>query len=155
MDLIPEAVGGVPLHPLVVHAVVVLIPLAALGVIAIALVPKWRARFGVLVVGAAALGAALVPVATSAGEQLADQLGETELIQKHTDLGQNVLYTAVPLLLVSIALWWLGRRAARGAAAPRWLSVLVATLAVLVAVTSTIQIVLVGHSGAKAVWFVG
>ena len=54
----PETIGGIPLHPLVVHAVVVLIPLAALGVIAIALVPKWRSRFGILVVAVTAFATA-------------------------------------------------------------------------------------------------
>ena len=61
----PETLGGIPIHPLVVHAVVVLIPLAALGVMAISVIPRWRGRFGVLVVGAATVATALVPVATA------------------------------------------------------------------------------------------
>ena len=51
-----DTVLGLPLHPLVVHAVVVLLPLVALGVMALAVVPRWRARLalpllGLLVVG--------------------------------------------------------------------------------------------------------
>ena len=58
------------MHPLVVHAVVVLLPLAALGVVALAVRPAWRGRFGVLVVVIAALATAAVPLATDSGESL-------------------------------------------------------------------------------------
>ena len=148
----PETIGGIPLHPLVVHAVVVLIPLAALGVIAIAVVPKWRTRFGVLVVGVTAFATVMVPVATSTGEQLQGVKGENDLIEEHAELGDAALYSAVPLLILAVALWWLGRRAAQDAPAPRWLNLLVPVLAVVVAVVAIVQMVLIGHSGAKAVW---
>lgn len=148
----PETVGGIPLHPLVVHAVVVLIPLAALGLVAIALVPRWRTRFGILVVGAAAVATALVPIATQTGEALEETVGESERLEEHAELGEGVLYTAVPLLILAIALWWLGRRAQQGTPAPRWLGLLVPALAIIVAIVAVVQMVLVGHSGAEAVW---
>jgi len=148
----PETIGGIPLHPLVVHAVVVLIPLAALGVIAISLVPKWRSRFGILVVGVTAFATAMVPVATSTGEQLQESRGETTLIERHAELGNAALYSAIPLSILAVALWWLGRRAEQGAPVPRWLNLLVPALAVVVAVVAIVQMVLIGHSGAEAVW---
>lgn len=43
-----DLVGGLPLHVLVVHAAVVLLPLAALGVIALVAVPRLRSRYSVL-----------------------------------------------------------------------------------------------------------
>ena len=43
-----DTIDGLPVHALVVHAVVVLLPLALLGTIAIAVRPAWRARFGPL-----------------------------------------------------------------------------------------------------------
>lgn len=148
----PETIGGIPLHPLVVHAVVVLIPLAALGVIAIALVPKWRGRFGVLVVGVTAFATVMVPVATSSGEQLQENGPDSELIDKHAELGDAALYSAIPLLILAVSLWWLGRRADRDAPVPRWLNWLGPALAIGVAVVAIVQMVLIGHSGAKAVW---
>ena len=148
----PETLGGIPLHPLVVHAVVVLIPLAAMGLMAIALVPAWRIRFGSLVVAAAAIGSAFVPVATQTGEQLQQTLPSTERIEVHAELGDAVIVGAVPLLLLAIVLWWFGRRAEQGAAVPRWLNVVATVLALVVSVAATVQIVLVGHSGAEAVW---
>jgi predicted PurR-regulated permease PerM len=56
------------------------------------------------------------------------------------------------LLILAVALWWLGRRAERGAPVPGWLNVLVTVLSVVVAIAATVQMVLVGHSGAEAVW---
>ena len=41
---------GLPLHPLIIHAVVVLVPLAALGGIAISVFTWARKRYGSLVV---------------------------------------------------------------------------------------------------------
>ncbi len=38
-----DLINGLPIHPLVVHGVVVLLPLAILGTIAIAARPAWRA----------------------------------------------------------------------------------------------------------------
>ena len=70
MNGVLDLVNGLPLHPLVVHAVVVLLPLAILGTIALALHRPWRATYGPLVVGVAAVATALVPVATSSGESL-------------------------------------------------------------------------------------
>jgi uncharacterized membrane protein len=148
----PDTVGGIPIHPLVVHAVVVLIPLAALGVGALSLVPKWRSRYGILVLLAAATAALLVPIATESGEHLREVIGDSDLLDRHAELGDTMLWGAIPLALVAVVLWWLGRRTERGQPAPRWVSVLVGGLGVVVAVAVVVQIILIGHSGAKAVW---
>lgn len=63
-----DAVFGLPLHPLVVHAVVVLLPLVALAVIALVLMPRWRARFAVPLLGLLVVGAVSAVVAMLAGE---------------------------------------------------------------------------------------
>jgi len=68
--------NGLPLHPLVVHAVVVLLPLAVLGVTALAVRPSLADRFGSLVVGVAALATVSIPVATSTGEDLEHRVGD-------------------------------------------------------------------------------
>jgi len=64
-----DTFDGLPLHPLVIHAAVVLIPLSGLlGVLyAVPRIRAW-ARWPLLVVSAAALGAAFV--ATQSGEAL-------------------------------------------------------------------------------------
>ncbi|WP_233219417.1 DUF2231 domain-containing protein [Micromonospora sp. RP3T] len=150
----PDSVNGLPLHPLVVHAVVVLLPLAALGVVALAVRPAWRGRFGWLVVLVAALATAAIPLATESGESLERRVGDPG---RHAELGDQLLWFALPLLVVAVALVWLQRRAERPAGAgatagPGVPGVLVAVLAVVVAAANLVQVYRVGESGAKAVW---
>jgi hypothetical protein len=60
-------INGLPVHPLVVHLVVVLLPLAAIGTIAIAVRPVWRRPYGALVVLFAAAATALTLSPRKAG----------------------------------------------------------------------------------------
>ena len=101
-----DSFGGLPLHPLVVHAVVVLLPLAVLGTIAIVVRPRWRAVYGPLVVGAALVSTALIPVATSSGESLEHQVGSPG---EHAELGDQLIWFAIPLLVLSAAVVLLDR----------------------------------------------
>lgn len=147
-------VGGLPLHPLAVHAAVVLLPLSALALIAIILVPKWRAPYGKLVIAGLAFGAAASYVAVQAGEQLAVITGISE---EHENLGKLLGWVSIALLIVGAAwLWsiWGELRAARSPA-PRFGSSLQASLALgslALAVASLGLVAVVGHSGASAVW---
>ena len=150
--MIPETVGGVPLHPLIVHAVVVLVPLTALGVLAIAVVPRWRSRYGSLVAIVAVFAAALVPFATRTGLMLQELIGESDAIDRHRRLGQTLLYTAIPLALIAVVLWWIGRREERGPTTSRGLVRVVGILGVVLALGVGVQVVLIGHSGANAAW---
>jgi hypothetical protein len=149
---VPDTIGGVPVHPLVVHAVVVLLPLAAVGVILIAAIPRWRAAIGFTVLAITAVGTALVPIATMSGNNLAASIGTSPLVAHHQQLGNTLWYVAVPLLLVSVLLWWLGRRERHEQPLSTAASVAVGMLSVLVAAATIVQVVRVGHSGADAVW---
>ncbi|MBY9075487.1 hypothetical protein K1X13_11710 [Nocardioides sp. WL0053] len=145
-----DLVNGLPIHPLVVHAVVVLLPLACLGTIALVVRPAWRRPYGLLVVADAALSAVLIPVATSSGEALESHVGEPGA---HAELGEQLLWFALPLLVLSAALVWLDRRPVtrRGASSPRVVQV-VAVLALVAAVAASVQVYRVGDSGARAAW---
>lgn len=107
-----DNIFGVPTHALLVHAVVVLLPLAAVTGIAVALVPALRRRYGgpVLLLTAAAVAA--VPVTQKAGSRLFDRLSarfgpndaiEAGLMQQHANLAHKLLPWAV-LLLAGVAL---------------------------------------------------
>ena len=148
----PDTVFGIPVHPLVVHAVVVLIPLASLGVIATAFVPKWRQRFGGLVALVTVAAVAMVPVATQSGEQLQESVGEVPALEDHVELGDAMIYFALPLLVVAVALWWLGRREGERQPYGRGITIAVGVVSVVVALLATAWIVRVGHSGAESVW---
>ncbi len=145
-----DLINGIPLHPLVVHAVVVLLPLATLGTIAIAVRPSWRLPYGPLVIGCALLATVLCPVATSSGEALENRVGDPGA---HAALGDQLVWFALALLVLSALLVFLHRRSeASGAASTGRAIQVVAVLSVIAALASTVQVYRVGDSGARAAW---
>jgi hypothetical protein len=154
-----DLVRGLPVHPLVVHAVVVLLPLACLGTLAIAVRRGWRERYGVLVVAVAALATVLIPVATSSGEALERRVGNPG---DHAELGDQLIWFAVPLLVLAVLLVGLDLRSGRAPAPAEGPSErsaststpgrVVAGLAVVAAVAASVQVYRVGESGARAAW---
>jgi len=154
-----DLINGLPVHALVVHAVVVLLPLACLGTIAIAVRPAWRERYGVLVVACAAVSTVLIPVATSSGEALEKHVGNPG---EHAELGDQLIWFAVPLLVLSLALVWLDRRqraaegkvttGGSGAGTSSTRMRVVAVLALVAALATSVQVYRVGDSGARAAW---
>jgi uncharacterized membrane protein len=139
-----DTFNGLPIHPLVVHGVVVLLPLAILGTIAIAVRPSWRAKYGPLVVVFAVVATALIPVATQSGEQFEKRVGDPG---RHAALGDQLIWFALPLLVLAIVLVVLDRYGTQGG-----LTTVVAVLAVIAAVAAGVQVFRVGDSGARAAW---
>lgn len=136
--------NGLPVHALVVHGVVVLLPLAILGTIAIAVRRPWRAKYGPLVVGIAAVATALIPVATSSGGALENRVGDPG---QHAALGDTLIWFAIPLLVLALGLVLLDRTGMR-----KGLTTVVAVLAVVAGVANGVQVYRVGDSGARAAW---
>ncbi|MET7425939.1 DUF2231 domain-containing protein [Dactylosporangium sp. NPDC005555] len=151
----PDTIDGLPLHPLVVHAVVVLLPLAVLGVAALAIRPSLRDRFGSLVVGVAALATVAIPIATSTGEDLEHRVGDPG---EHAQLGDTLIWYALPLLAVAVALVWSHRRTRTdgeertGKPGRGTTGVVLSALALVIAAANLVQVYRVGDSGARAVW---
>lgn len=143
-----DTVMGLPVHSLVVHAVVVLLPLTALGAVLIALVPAWSKRFGVLVVIGAAVVAAASVVSRQSGEELASRVGSP---QPHVDLGSVMPLIALGFFVLVLVFWLFDRGIPGGRSRPLWLKVLAAVV-VAAAVFATFWVVRVGHTGAEAVW---
>ena len=156
-----DLINGIPVHPLVVHAVVVLLPLAIVGTIVIAVVSRWRTPYGPLVVATALVATVLIPVATSSGEELERRVGDPG---KHAALGDQLIWFAIPLLVLVAILVLLQRSRDRADGLSKGetssarrvpgsgLVLVVAVLAAVAAVASGVQVYRVGDSGAKAVW---
>jgi uncharacterized membrane protein len=150
-----DLIDGLPVHPLVVHAVVVLLPLAILGTLLIAARQRWRAAYGPLVVLLAAAAAVLMPVATSSGEALEKRVGDPGT---HAQLGDQLIWFTIPLLVLVFALVVLERLDGATASSSReghkrhTLTTVVAVLAVVAALASGVQVYRVGDSGARAAW---
>ena len=150
----PETVFGLPTHAIVVHATVVLLPLAALVVLLHAFWPAARRRLGVVTPLLAGVALVLVPLATQSGESLEHSVPHSDLIERHAELADGMLPWAIGLFVVAVALWLLDRRRARqvDGSEPRWLPVVVSVLAVVAVAGTVQQIVRVGHAGAQATW---
>jgi len=148
---VPDDVLGIPLHPLVVHAVVVLMPLAALGTIAIALVPRLRDVYGWLVLAASTIVLVTVPVATQSGKRLRDSLNlggpVAEKVHTHQQFGERMIYAAAGLWVVLVVMLWLHRTRRRDG-----IMTAVSALAIIAALAALGLVVLTGHSGSNAVW---
>ncbi|RFU39583.1 hypothetical protein DZF91_21605 [Actinomadura logoneensis] len=151
----PTTLWGLPVHPLVVHLVVFLIPLVVLAALVVAVWPRARKVAAPWVLGLATLGVVSVPMATSSGEGLEKKVPHTALVEHHAELADGLLPLVAGLwltLAVIVAVAWYSRRAA---AAPRWaaaVTVVAAVLTVGASVGTAVQVVRIGHSGAKAVW---
>ncbi|WP_091120100.1 DUF2231 domain-containing protein [Nocardioides terrae] len=144
-----STINGLPAHPLLVHAVVVLLPLGALAVVLHVVWPAARERLGIVTPLLCLAALAFVPLAVSAGENLADSLGGSNpLIERHEDLAKQVLPWAIALAVVAIAQWVLGRRA------PLSLAVRIpaGVVSIAVAVVATVVLVRAGDAGSQAVW---
>ena len=148
-----------PLHPLVVHAVVVLGPLAALTGLVYAAVPRWRwlLRWPLLVL--AVLTAATAFLATTSGDELLDARPELEpVVEEHEERGELLRNVALGYVPVSVlAAWALGGVSAlasgRGAQETRGaLGMVAAVLLAVASVALLVTLFLAGDSGAQAVW---
>ncbi len=139
---------GLPVHILVVHAVVVLVPLMSLVTIAFTLRPKWRPGLPWAVLGnAVALAAALV--AKASGERLQNRLSSRagQIIAKdHGERGGVLWVFALALLIASVIAYLLVRQESLV------LTSLAIALVVICAAGATYWTVLTGDSGSRAVW---
>ena len=153
-------IGGLPLHPLVVHAAVVFTPLAVLAAVVFALWPRhrWLTRWPTLLLTVAAAGS--VVLARLSGEALVEARPElARLVADHQERA-NVLVPLVLGLLVVVAVgaWSLGGPSALASGAGARESRVAAldkvlpALLVVVAVAVLVMVVLTGDSGSRAVW---
>jgi len=152
-------VDGLPLHVLVVHFTIVLVPLTALCVMLAAVWPAVRRRLGVAVALLGVAIIALVPLTTEAGEWLMQRVAPTPLIGEHTAYGNALWPWSLSLGILGIATWlWylmLDRRKSRrgpSAGVRRTVTVVIAVLALGIGVGATWQTILAGESGSRAVW---
>lgn len=136
---------GLPLHPLVVHAVVVLLPLSALGLIACIVVKRFRQRYAGLAVLGLAAGTGAAWVALLSGHALADQVGTPAA---HMAWGEWLPRVATATLVAAAVWYFLQRGKAETDNLAKGLGILTA----LLSAASVALTVVVGHSGATAVW---
>lgn len=152
-------IAGLPAHILLVHAVVVLGPIAGLAAIVYAAAPRWR-RYLAWPLGVLSLG--LVPVAlvtAQAGEQLEESRPATAMIRSHAQQGDvlkivSVIFFVIVAAMIVVSFEPIGRRFAflgrlRG---NRVLRMVLLVAGALAGAFFVYQSVITGHSGAASVW---
>ncbi|HEX5497272.1 MAG TPA: DUF2231 domain-containing protein [Mycobacteriales bacterium] len=159
-------ISGLPIHPLVIHLVVVLLPLAALTGVAVAVVPALRRRYGMLVGVLNVAAGVSVPVAMVTGNELYDHRlatlpgqpnagTELSLIEQHKDIA-NTLWPWVIVLVVGVLLTVALPRLAAWFGPVGGLRRPLAVLAVVVTLVGAVAcldlVVRIGEAGARAAW---
>ena len=154
-----DKIGDMPLHPLVIHAVVFGIPLAALLAILFAF-PRTRewARWplAIVVVGATAV----TFVARQSGLAFEAALGIKpgnpvgDLILQHSLLANQLFYIMIVFAAIGLINVFVVRKSTSddGARQPAVIRIVLPILLVAAALVALIWIVRVGDLGARAVW---
>ncbi|MEI5583026.1 MULTISPECIES: hypothetical protein [unclassified Agromyces] len=172
--MIDYELAGLPLHVLVVHAVVVGIPLIAVLLVVLAAWPAARRVLWLPALIGALVLLGLTFLAIEAGEWLEARVPPAPLIQEHTAQGEDIVPWMIALVTVAAlvaALAIVERRqqrggtdpevaAARGVATPRRgrspVTVVVAALLVVatlgVGAGATWTVIRIGEAGSRAVW---
>ncbi|MFN8195396.1 MAG: DUF2231 domain-containing protein [Nocardioidaceae bacterium] len=142
-----DTIGGLPVHALVVHAVVVLGPLAGLMLVAYAVKASWRRGLRWPTLAMAAISALSAAVATSSGEDLEHRVGDPAY--DHAEKGDLAAVSIYVLLGVAVVVILFLLRANADASK---LTAVGVVLAVLAAGFSWFGVFNAGHSGASSVW---
>ena len=161
-------IAGLPVHPLVVHAAVVLTPLAVLLGWTLAAWPaaRWITRWVAPVVTLSAVVAVLL--ATSSGEALLEARPFLEssdspvrdLVRDHEELGEQLQLLMLAFAGSVGASWWLlpaasplaSGRFAHAGRGSRLVHRAVAVTAVVLGLLCLVWVVRTGDAGARAVW---
>ena len=163
---------GLPAHPFFVHVPIILIPLCGIGAVAMAVSPKVRARYGLLIAGLTVVAGISTQFAISSGQGLQDSVPDSAALNQHIQIAESIRPLVLVLFLAIVAMLWLDRRAARATASPdagtdvatterkvsttdgreKTLRLVVAGVAVVVAIGANVRLLQIGHTGAKATW---
>jgi len=140
-----DTVFGLPVHVLVVHAVVVLLPLMSVATLAWAFTPRLGPAVGWTLVAGTAVTTALAFVAKASGETLQGRLGGA-VAQEHAEAAELLPFMALAVLVASALV-----QALRSTDVGVPLRLPAVLTGVVVAVT-LVWVVRAGHSGSEAVW---
>jgi hypothetical protein len=151
--------NGLPLHPLIVHVVVVFAPLAAVAGILYAVMPRWRWWLRWPLVATAVISAIAAVIAVKSGLVLENQRHLQAIVATHMHRGRILRWMLIAYLVpTGLGAWFLGgtspvtsgwgARGGRSGVVGISLQVLLVVLAILV----LIWVFLTGDSGARAIW---
>jgi len=141
-----DLITGLPVHILVNHVVVVIVPLAVITVILAVAFPRLRQTYRYPAVGLAIVGALSAIVAEQSGEALEARVG---VAKEHSEWGEMLPPVAVALAVLSV-IWLIVSymSSSRG----KILAAVIGGVVIIVGIVAVVITVLAGHSGAQSVW---
>lgn len=149
---------GLPAHALLVHAAVVLVPLAVVGFVAIGWKRVWRDRYSLPVTALAVVGAAFAFLAKQTGSPLkqsirrvADQAGGLANFGEHPEQGDTAFIFAIIFALATVGVWAVSRHREKFGL-PTWAPTASYAVALIPAALALLTMAQAGHSGAQLVW---
>lgn len=150
---------GLPVHPLVVHAAVVFVPLLVLLAIGYGVLPRFRARIGWAVAALAVVTPAATLVAKLSGQELLEVLTAKgyppqilDQLAQHKGYGDLLFWFSLGLGIAAVLMLWSTSGWARGRNLPAWLTPVFTGLVIVFGVLSAVYVYLTGDSGAQVVW---
>ena len=159
-----DTLFGAPAHVLLIHAPIVLLPVAALATIVFAVRPAWRSRAGWWMVGALAAVVAMVFAAKESGEALDEAFDGAVDVTRHAELADTtfvltLLWFAVYAALIGYEFVQSRRPAPASLSADAqesgsfpFVTWGLATVSAVLALLAAIWLIRAGHEGVDVVW---
>jgi hypothetical protein len=154
-----DIILGLPVHALVIHAVVVLVPLSALCAIAYVVRPTWRQALRWPTAAGAVISGVTAFVAAESGEALMRRVSQVrasttnfELLTTHTEWGSRARLVCLVFMVLTLVALWFARPPQEEAPRGHALDVLLGTLVVLSAAAALATVAIAGHAGSQVVW---
>ena len=142
MDSVFDLFLGLPVHVLVNHFVIVLVPLFSIAFILIVLFKKFRTNYSLITI--IGLGFALISAfqAKQSGEALSLRVGYPET---HAWWGERLVIISAILFVIALVWYRLKNKNS-------FFSKLLGYVGILIAIAAIVITALAGHSGASASW---
>ena len=147
-----DTFAGLPVHALIVHATVIVVPLAALAVALAAVHRGFRSWIGWLAPAAAVASVVLVQLTVMSGQKLYTRFervhGVSKDLEHHKQLAGLLIWLTIPMAILAVFAYLLQRKDDVG----RAVLGVVAALAVASAAAVMVDVALIGHAGATSAW---
>ncbi len=159
MFLVFETIAGLPAHALLVHAAVILVPLAAIALAALCWNAAWRKHYSLPVAIVAVAGAVFAFLAKQSGGPLETSVRNAASAAgaarprfgEHPEQGDTAFVFAMLLGIAAVGVWLVERYRERFGL-PTWSPTAVYAVALIPAVLALVTMIVAGHSGAQLVW---
>ncbi|MBW4095156.1 MAG: hypothetical protein HIU81_07140 [Acidobacteria bacterium] len=152
-------IGGLPLHPLLVHLTTIAVPAATMAAIVVALWPRARKWLGVGAPIIAFVAMVSTPLSSSSGEWLEEKVRGSAALEDHVHLAKGLLPWVVALFVL-LAVWWAWHHyvlprhdvVASRPGLVKAMAIGGPALLLVASLGATFQVILIGHAGAVSVW---